>query len=101
MILASRDASEKDETSEDGDQGFFLQETFDARYLYQNMPAIYKGPGNSVKNRPKRNLKSIYEVVAPGSTIVKVILSRSKVKEPGRPIVTVGDSNVAETCAHF
>ena len=41
------------------------------------------------KRRSKKNLEGLYEVLAPGSNILKVSLTTSAIKEPGKSIVTV------------
>ena len=48
------------------------------------------------KRRSKKNLEGLYEVLAPGSHILKVSPTTSTIKEPGKPIVTVRNSDIAK-----
>ena len=48
------------------------------------------------KRHSKEKLEGIYEVLAPGSNILKVNPTTSTIKEPGKPIVTVRNSDVAK-----
>ena len=48
------------------------------------------------KCRPKKNLEGLYEVLAPGSNIVKISPTTSTPKEPGKQIVTVRNSDFAK-----
>ena len=48
------------------------------------------------KRRSKKNLEGLYEVLAPGSNIVKVSPTTSTIKEPGKPMVTVRNSGIAK-----
>ena len=48
------------------------------------------------KRRSKKNLDGLYEVLAPGSEILKVSPNTSNIKEPGEPIVTVRNSDIAK-----
>ena len=48
------------------------------------------------KRRSKKNLDGLYEVLAPGSEILKVRPNTSIIKEPGEPIVTVRNSDIAK-----
>ena len=51
---------------------------------------------NHGKRLSKKNLEGLYEVLAPGSNIIKVSLTTPTIKEPGKPTVTVRNSDVAE-----
>ena len=44
----------------------------------------------------QKNLEGFYEVLAPGSHILKVSPSTSTIKEPGKPVVTVRNSDIAK-----
>ena len=48
------------------------------------------------KRRSKKNFEGLYEVLAPGSHVLKVSPSTSTIKEPGKPIVTVRNSDCAK-----
>ena len=48
------------------------------------------------KKRSKKNLEGLYEVLAPGSHILMVSPPTSTIKEPGKPIVTVRNSDIAK-----
>ena len=48
------------------------------------------------KRRSKKNLERLYEVFAPGSHILKVSPTTSTIKEPGKPVVTVRNSDIAK-----
>ena len=48
------------------------------------------------KRRSKKNLEGLYEVLAPGSHILKVSPTTSTIKEPGKPVVTVTNSDIAK-----
>ena len=47
------------------------------------------------KRRSKKNLEGLYEMLAPGSNILKVSTTTSTIKELGKPVVTVRDSDIA------
>ena len=48
------------------------------------------------KRRSKKNLEGLYEVLAPGSHILKVSPTTSTIKEPGKPVVAVRNSDIAK-----
>ena len=48
------------------------------------------------KRRSKKNLEGLYEVLAPGSQILKVSPTTSTIKEPGKQVVTVRNSDIAK-----
>ena len=48
------------------------------------------------KRRSKKNLEGLYEVLAPGSRILKVNSTTSTTKEPGKTVVTVRNSDIAK-----
>ena len=48
------------------------------------------------KRRSKKNLEGLYKVLAPGSHILMVSPTTSNIKEPGKPIVTVRNSDIAK-----
>ena len=54
------------------------------------------------KRRSKKNLKSRYEVLTPGSTIIKVSLTTtSMINETEKAIVTVRNIDIAENGAQY
>ena len=48
------------------------------------------------KRRSKKTLEGLYEVLAPRSHILKVSPTTSTIKEPGKPVVTVRNSDIAK-----
>ena len=48
------------------------------------------------KRRSRKNIEGLYEVLAPGSQILKVSPTTSTFKETAKPIVTVGNSDIAK-----
>ena len=52
------------------------------------------------KRRSKKKLEGLYEVLAPGSHILKVSPTTSTIKEPGKQIVTVRNSDIAKFGTH-
>ena len=48
------------------------------------------------KRSSKKNLEGLYEVLAPGSHILKVSPTMSTIKEPGKPVVTVRNTDIAK-----
>ena len=50
------------------------------------------------KRRSEKNFEGLYEVLAPGSNILKVSPTTSTIKEPGKPTVTVRNSYIAKFC---
>ena len=53
-------------------------------------------PQNSLQKKVKKNLEDLYEVLAPGSNILKVSPTTSTIKEPGKAVVTVRNSDIAK-----
>ena len=47
------------------------------------------------KRRSNKKLEGLYEVLAPGSNILKESSTASTIKEPGKPVVTVRSSGIA------
>ena len=48
------------------------------------------------KRGSKKNLEGLYKVLAPGSHILKVSPTKSTIKEPGKPVVTARNSDIAK-----
>ena len=48
------------------------------------------------KRRSKKNLEGLYEILAPGLHILKVSPTTSTIKEPGKPVVTSRNSDIAK-----
>ena len=44
----------------------------------------------------RKNLEGLYEVLAPGLRILKVSPTTSTIKEPGKPVVTIRNSDKAK-----
>ena len=80
MTRASQEAHNREQESTDGESRFIRTR-------------VCRPHG---KRRSKKNLEGLYEVLAPGSQILKVSPTTSTIKEPGKPIVTVRRSDIAK-----
>ena len=58
--------------------------------------ATQTGPQSARKKKVQENLQGLYEVLAPGSNILKIIPTTSTVKESGKPTATVRNSDIAK-----
>ena len=58
--------------------------------------ATQPGPQSARKKKGKKNLEGLYEVLVPGSNILKVSPTASTIKQPGKPTVTVRNSDIAK-----
>ena len=97
MTRATRDANQRENQSTEGES---------------KIPSLWKLPTNShhrakqfrsnwlgrhtARDAPKKNFERLYQVLAPGPTIIKLSPTTSTIKEPGKSIVTVNNSDIAK-----
>ena len=96
MTRASTEARNRERASTDGESRFLKTKAIrpipvKERALKLNLARKVHG-----ERRCKKNLEGMYEVLAPGSHILKVSPTTSTIKEPGKPIVTVRNSDIAK-----
>ena len=96
MSRATHEAKERERTSTDGESRFLRTKAFrpiplKERAVEPNLARKIHG-----KRRSKKNSEELYEVLAPGSHILKVSPTISTIKEPGKPVVTVRNSDIAK-----
>ena len=89
MTRASKDANDQERKSTDGESRFIRTSLcrhipFLERLLQVKIARKVHG-----KRRSKNNFEGLYEVLAPGSHILKVSPTTSTIKELGKAIVTV------------
>ena len=89
MSRATHDAKERERASTDGESRFLRTKAF--RPIPLKEPAVELNLARKIhgNRRSKNNLEGLYEVLAPGSHILKVSPTTSTIKEPGKHVVTV------------
>ena len=90
MTRAKTEAKSRERASTDGEPQF-LKTKAKERAIELNLARKVHG-----KRRSKKNLEGLYEVLAPRSQIPKVSPTTSTIKEPGKPVVTVRNSDIAK-----
>ena len=96
MTRASTEARNRERASTDGESRFLKTKAIrpiplKERAVELNLARKVHGKGRSIKN-----LEGLYGVLAPGSHILKVSPTTSTIKEPGKPIATVRNSDIAK-----
>ena len=96
MSQATHEAKERERASTDGGSRFLRTKAirsipFKERAEELNLARKFHG-----KRRSRKNLEGFYEVLAPGSLILKVSPTTSMIKDPGKPMVTVRNSEIAK-----
>ena len=96
ITRAAREANEREQASTDGKSRFIHAGAY--RAIPNTERAVKLKLARKVygKRRSKKNLEALYEVLAPGSNSLKVSPTNFTIKEPGKPIVTVRNSDIAK-----
>ena len=89
MTRASNEAKDRERASTDGESRFLKTKAIISIPLKERAVELNLARKVHGKRRSKENLEGLYEVLAPGSHILKVSPTTSTIKEPGKPIVTV------------
>ena len=95
MTRASTEARNRERASTDGQSRFLKTKAIRPIPLKERAVELNLAQKVHGKRRSKKNLQGLYEVVAPGSHILKVSPTTSTIKEPRKPIVTVRISDIA------
>ena len=97
MTRATRKANEREQASTDGESRFL--QTGPSRLIPITEKAVKIKLHRKIhgKRSSKKNLKGLSEVLAPGTHISKVSPTTSGMKEPGKPIVTERNSDIANS----
>ena len=96
MTRASTEARNRERASTDGGSRFLKTKAIRPIPLKERAVELNLARKVHGKRRSKKNLEGLYEVLAPGSHILKVSPTTSTIKEPGKPIVTVRNSDIAK-----
>ena len=96
MTRANTEAKSREKTSTDGESRFLKTKAIRPIPLKERAVELNLARKVHGRKRSKKNLEGLYEVLAPGSQILKVSPTTSTIKEPGKPIVTVRNSDIAK-----
>ena len=86
---ASQAAKNRERASTDRESRFLHTKATPPIPLKKRAVELNSARINHDKRRSKKNLEGLYEVLAPGSHILKVSPTTSTIKQPGKPVVTV------------
>ena len=95
MTRASQEAKNRERASTDGESRFLHTKATRPIPLKERAVELNLARKIHGKRRSKKNIEVLYEVLAPGSHILKVSPT-STIKEPGKPMVTVRNSDIAK-----
>ena len=96
MSRATHEAKERERASTDGKSRFLRTKAIRPLSLKERAVELNLSRKIHERRRSKKNLEGFYEVLAPGSHILKVSPTTSTIKEPGNPVVTVRNSDIAK-----
>ena len=96
ITRASQEVKNRERASMDGESRFLHTKATRPIPLKERAVELNLTRKIHGKRRSKKNLKGLYEVLAPGSHILKVSPTTSTFKEPGKPVVTVTNSDIAK-----
>ena len=96
MSRATHKAKERERASTDGESRFLRTKAIRPLPLKERAVELNLARKIHGKRRSKKNLEGLYEVLAPDSHILKVSPTTSTIKEPGKPVVTVRNSDFAK-----
>ena len=100
MTRATMEASARERESTDGESRFLKTKAIRPIPLKERSVELNLARKIHGKRRSKKKLEGLYEVLAPGSHILKVSPTTSTIKEPGKQIVTVRNSDIAKFGTH-
>ena len=93
---ATQEAQARERASKDGESRFLRTKAIRPIPLKEQAVELNLARKIHGKRRSKINLEGLYEVLAPGSHILKVSPTTSTIKEPGKPVVMVRNSDIAK-----
>ena len=96
MSRATHKAKERERASTDGESRFLRTKAIRPLPLKERAVELNLARKIHGKRRSKKNLEGLYEVLAPGSHILKVSPTTSTTKEPGKPVVPLRNSDFAK-----
>ena len=96
MTRATTEAQSREQASTDGEPRFLKTKAIRPIPLKERAAKLNLARNVHGKRRSKKNLEGLYEVLAPGSQILKVSPTTSTIKEPGKQVVTVRNSDIAK-----
>ena len=94
MTRATTEASARKRASTDGESRFLKTKAIRPIPLKERSVELNLARKINGKRRSKKKLEGLYEVLAPGSHILKVSPTTSTIREPGKQIVTVRNSDI-------
>ena len=100
MTQATMEANARERASTDGEPRFLKTKAIRPIPLKERSAELNLARKIHGKRRSKKKLEGLYEVLAPGSHILKVSPTTSTIKEPGKQIVTVRNSDIAKFGTH-
>ena len=101
MTRANTEAKSRERAVTDGEPRFLTIKAILPIPLKQRAVEMNLARKMHGKRRSKKNLEGLYEVLAPGSHIFKISPASSTIKEPGKPVVTVRNSDIAKFSTHL
>ena len=96
MSRATHEARGRERASRDGESRFLRIKAIRPLPLKERAVELNLARKIHGKRRYKKNLEGLYELLAPGSHILKVSPTTSTIKEPDKPVVTVRNSDIAK-----
>ena len=96
MSRASTEARNRERASTDGESRFLKTKAIRPIPLKERAVELNLARKVHGKRRSKKNLEGLYEVLAPGSHILKVSPTTSTIMESSKPVVTVRNSDIAK-----
>ena len=96
MTRANTKAKSRERASTDGEPRFLKTKAIRPIPLKERAVELNLARKVHGKRRSKKDLEGLYEVLAPGSQILKVSPTTFTIKEPGKPVVTVRNSDNAK-----
>ena len=96
MSRATQEAKSRERASNDGESRFLRTKATRPILLKERAVELNLARKILGKRRSKKNLEGFYEVLAPQSHILKVSPTTSTIKESGKPVVTVRNSDIAK-----
>ena len=96
MTRANTEAKSRERASTDGEPRFLKTKAIRPIPLKERAVELNLARKVHGKRRSKKNMEGLYEVLAPGSHILKVSPTTSTIKETGKPVVTVRNSDIAK-----
>ena len=96
MTRAAREAGQREQANTDGESSFIRTKTCRPKPMTERAVQLKLARKVHGKRRSKKNLEGLYEVLEPGSNILKFSPTTSTIKEPSKPTVTVRNSDIAK-----